>query len=269
MHACAKFALDLSSECMGCLSRDPLRGAHEIFAECVEPKRGARAVAAVAKSAASPEHAAANDTYYYGGSSGIGLLVGPPLLEAGLLRLPSTMHPRAVLYARIAGRPGVDLHVFCTHLTPLLRGVPYRGRGSWEAEQSRQIDALLEFIDSKTKQGGVAVLLGDLNTGPEAPPRIRARLPEHYARLISHGFVNAYLDAPVLDCTFCYDNPVGGGSGTDGILIDHALTRGLAGMPGTARARRMLDQTVSITVSGKELATAYSDHYGVALEIDW
>jgi|SoiMethySBSTD1v2_1073268.scaffolds.fasta_scaffold05815_4 endonuclease/exonuclease/phosphatase family protein len=268
MHSCAKFALDLSSECMGCLSRDPLRSAHEIFAECVEPvpATGAPAVAKAAKAAPPAVSVGESTEYYYGGSSGIGLLVGPPLLEAGLMRLPSTMHPRAVLYARLAGPAGADLHVFCTHLTPLLRSVPYRGRGSWEAEQARQIDALLGFIEAKTKNGGVAVLLGDLNTGPAVPPRILGRLPDHYARLVSHGFINPYLEAPAPECTFCYDNLVGGGSGTDGILIDHALTRGFSG---TARARRVLDQTVKIKVRGEELSTAYSDHYGVELEIDW
>jgi endonuclease/exonuclease/phosphatase family metal-dependent hydrolase len=267
MHRCAKFALDLSSECMGCLSRDPLRGAAEIFAECVEatPETRSRASAKAARpAAANPDAEAAS--YYYGGSSGIGLLVGPPLLDAGLVRLPSTMHPRAVLYARLAGAAGADLHVFCTHLTPVLRGVAYRGRGSWEAEQSRQIDALLEFVETKTRGGGVAVLLGDLNTGPGVPPRIRARLPEHYARLIGRGFVNPYLEASDPDCTYCYDNPVTGGTGADGILIDHTLTRGLTGR---ARAIRLLDQAVTILVRGQSVSTAYSDHYGVALEIDW
>jgi endonuclease/exonuclease/phosphatase family metal-dependent hydrolase len=267
MHRCAKHALDLSSACMGCLSRDPLRGAAEIFAECVEPlpQGPARASARKAK-AAGQEPRAEAASYYYGGSSGIGLLVGPPLLDAGLLRLPSTMHPRAVLYARLGGAAGADLHVFCTHLTPQLRGLAYPGRGSWEAEQSRQIDALLEFVEEKTKQGGAALVLGDLNTGPGVPPRIRARLPEHYARLIARGFVNPYLEASDPSCTYCYDNPVAGGSGVDGILIDHTLTRGFSGQ---ARARRLMDEAVTILVRGERVATAYSDHYGVALEIDW
>jgi len=265
MRRCAKFALDLSSECMGCLSRDPLRGAAEIFAECVEPMNSASGT--VKKKSDPPagnalEPSGDGASYYYGGSSGIGLLIGPSIVDAGLLRLPSTMHPRAVLYAKL-GSP--ELHVFCTHLTPVLRGVPYAGSGSWEAEQSRQIDAMLEFIELKTKNKGRTILLGDLNTGPDLPPSIKGRLPRHYARVMERGFSNAYLAAPEPRCTYCYDNPVSGGSGGGGILIDHVLTRGL---DVEVRARRLLDDPLSIVVRGRRVSTAYSDHYGLVLELD-
>jgi hypothetical protein len=263
MRRCAKYALDLSSQCMGCLSRDPLRGAAEIFAECVEPASSS-AVTGKKQSAASGDAESGGEppSYYYGGSSGIGLLVGPPIVDAGLLRLPSTMHPRAVLYAKV-GSP--EVHVFCTHLTPLLRGVPHGGSGSWETEQSRQIDAMLEFIEQKTKNKGPVVLLGDLNTGPELPPRITARLPRHYARIVAHGFANPYLDASEPRCTYCYDNPVSGGTGGGGLLIDHALIRGL---DVEVRVERLLDDPVSIVVGGRRVSTAYSDHYGLVLELD-
>ena len=265
MRRCAKYALDLSSACMGCLSRDPLRGAAEIFAECVEPASSSAASATKQKDDRPGEGAAQSEdapSYYYGGSSGIGLLVGPAIVDAGLLRLPSTMHPRAVLYAKL-GSP--ELHVFCTHLTPLLRGVPYTGSGSWESEQSRQIDALLEFVELKTKGDGRVILLGDLNTGPELPPRISGRLPRHYARVMAHGFSNAYLETPEPRCTFCYDNPVSGGNGSGGLLIDHILTRGL---DVELRARRLLEDPVSIMAGGRRVSTAYSDHYGLVLELD-
>jgi endonuclease/exonuclease/phosphatase family metal-dependent hydrolase len=265
MRRCAKFALDLSSQCMGCLSRDPLRGAAEIFAECVEPAGAATTAAKKASGAPPGEVLGESDeasSYYYGGSSGLGLLVGPSIVDAGLLRLPSTMHPRAVLYAKLASP---ELHVFCTHLTPLLRSVPYAGAGSWEAEQSRQIDALLAFIEEKTKNKGPTIVLGDLNTGPELSPSIKGRLPRHYARVMAHGFSNAYLDGAEPKCTFCYDNPVSGGSGSGGILIDHVLTRGL---DLEHRARRLLDSPLNIVVGGRRVSTAYSDHYGLVLELD-
>jgi endonuclease/exonuclease/phosphatase family metal-dependent hydrolase len=264
MRSCAKFALDLSSQCMGCLSRDPLRGAAEIFAECVEPEH---LPATAAKRQSEPSEQDDDKTpgeassYYYGGSSGIGLLVGPPIVDAGLLRLESTMHPRAVLYARL-GTP--DLHVFCTHLTPVLRSVAYSGSGSWETEQSRQIDALLEFIELKAK-GGKVILLGDLNTGPELSPRVAGRLPGHYARVIARGFFNPYLESVEPKCSFCYDNPVSSANHAGGILIDHVLTRGLGEQ---GRVRRLLDDPVDIVVRGRRVTTAYSDHYGMMLELD-
>ena len=261
---CMNLAGGLSSACIGCLSRDPLRGSKEILAECVQTKAISSGPATKAGKRAPSARSAEPSGYFYGGSFGIGLLTRDRMLAADVLRIPSTQHPRAVLYARIDTPVVKDLHLFCTHLTPLLQAVPHAGRGSWRDEQSQQVNAMLAFIEQKTSAGDAVVVLGDLNCGPAVGANIAARLPEHYERFMARGFRNPYLDPKDPECSFCYSNSLSGGSGGGGILIDHILTRGIALH---ARAERMLDSPLDIAAGGLSVRTAYSDHYGLVLEL--
>jgi endonuclease/exonuclease/phosphatase family metal-dependent hydrolase len=248
---------------LNCLSRDPLRGAKEILAECVQVtparRRPATREAKQNQSAAFSEPS----SYFYGGSFGIGLLTRDRMQSADVLRMPSTQHPRAVLYARIETPVVPELHVFCTHLTPLLRGVPYTGPGSWQSEQSRQVIAMLSFIEQKAGPNGAVVVLGDLNCGPATGAGVIARLPQHYERFIARGFRNPYVESRQARCTYCYDNPLIG-SGGGGLLIDHILTRRIELR---ARAQRVLDAPLILDGAGRSVRTAYSDHYGLVLEV--
>lgn len=241
---CGSLAGGLSAACVGCLASQPLRPITEILDQCVDADR---------EHAASPD---AKGPVFFDGSYGIGLLSSMQLSDVDRLELEASHHSRAVLHARIA-YAGQRLHVFCTHLTPILRSVPHPGGGSWLSEQSRQVDAMLEWI---TRQAGdePALIMGDLNTGP-ASAAARARAPEHYERLLQSGFVNPYLASAGAACTFCYDNPViGGGSG--GLLIDHILVRGWRGH---IEANRFLDGRVELDLGGRRTTSALSDHYGV------
>lgn len=237
MRHCARLARDLAPECVGCLSRHPLQRVGEILDECVDPNPvRARSPGGTGKA-----------VHFFDGSYGIGLLSALPLLDRDQRELVSAHHPRAVLHARVEVS-GAPLHVFCTHLTPSLAGIPHPSGGSWTEEQSAQVDALLDYVKDRAGTQP-AIVLGDLNTGPAAAG-VRERNPEHYARLIRAGFVNPYLDAEPASCTFCYDNPLTRGRGR-GLVIDHVLLRGLSGT-----AHRFLD------------APALSDHYGVVALVD-
>jgi endonuclease/exonuclease/phosphatase family metal-dependent hydrolase len=257
MRECGRFATALSTSCIDCLSRDPLRAASEILAECA-PK-GAKA------GAARPVQGTSNsEEHYYGGSTGIGLLTASKILETEILPLRSTQNARAVIYARIETPLTGELNVFCTHLTPYLRHTTYPGKGSWEQEQAEQVDAVLSFIDRKAGPHAPVVLLGDLNTGPGLSRAVQPRLPEHYQRFIDRGFLNAFAASRGAECTFCYSNPVGGASGSDGILIDHVLTRNL---DVATQTRRFMDEPLELRVGGKRVQSAYSDHYGLVVEL--
>jgi endonuclease/exonuclease/phosphatase family metal-dependent hydrolase len=225
-----------------------MRRVGEILDDCVDPDltRGA-------------ESSSEKELRFFDGSYGIGLLSAQPLAGADRLELEAGHHPRAVIHAQIdAG--DLPLHVFCTHLTPILRGIPHPTGGSWEAEQAAQVDALLAWVDAKAGDEP-AIVLGDLNTGP-AKTAIRARAPEHYARFVKAGFVNPYLEAQPL-CSFCYENPVIRGKG-DGLLIDHVLLRGFEG---SADAKRFLDGRVELAIDGKRRPMALSDHYGIVVTL--
>jgi endonuclease/exonuclease/phosphatase family metal-dependent hydrolase len=251
MQHCGRLAKKLGPECVGCLGRHPMRKIGEILEECVDPT--------LAEPELDPARAAAGPRFF-DGSYGIGLLSSERLEDTDRLDLDAAHHPRAVLHARV-GHGERRLHVFCTHLTPILRGVAHPGGGSWASEQSRQVDALLDWVDRKAG-ARPALILGDLNTGPGIA-QIRARLPEHYARFVRAGFINPYLEAAEPVCTFCYDNPVIGGRG-DGLLIDHVLVRGFRGR---VEATRFLDGRVDLPAGGSRVTTALSDHYGVIAEL--
>lgn len=244
MQRCRQHADDLSAACIGCMARQPLRRVAEILDECVDPDRAERA----------PSNA--KGPVFFDGSYGIGLLSSEPLSSVDRLELESAHHPRAVLHAS-TGDGDRRLHVFCTHLTPVLGNVPHPAGGSWESEQSRQVDAMLDWIARKAGDEPVLVL-GDLNTGP-GTAFARARVPEHYERFVRHGFVNPFLARGHAACTFCYDNPVIGGE-SGGLLIDHLLLRGFRAR---VEASRCLDERIELDVGGRQLTTALSDHYGV------
>lgn len=223
----------LSGGCMACLGKD-LSDPLAALAGCTEP--------------ATP---AANlpKPYLLGGAYGTALVSRLPVLKYELIRLESTMHPRGVIYAQVLDPELGPVDTYCTHLTPFLRGVKHPTGGSFITEQSAQIERL---IDITKPHGNIpVVLLGDLNTGPagaRAPTPYQARLPQHYARLLSAGFVEA---TSVQSCSFCYDNPIHARPDTGGLRIDHVLTRGAA-------LRTEQEQRRFVTPS-------LSDHYAIEL----
>ena len=199
----------------------------------------------------------------YSGSTGTGILTNAEILERDALTLPSVLDRRAVLYAKLATPIG-ELHAFCTHLTANLAGVPHPGKTSWRRDQSAQIDALLAFVEKKA-DGRPALILGDLNTGPAIAPAISPSLPDHYARLVQRGFLNPYAAQRDVRCTYCFDNPLEGGRGTRGVLIDHVLLRGFEGsvLPG----EQIMRPLVTVEPAGKPVRIGLSDHYGVSVTL--
>jgi endonuclease/exonuclease/phosphatase family metal-dependent hydrolase len=185
-----------------------------------------------------------------------------PPLDQAFFELDSRRVARGVLYTRFRPAGAYDLHVFCTHLSTDLH-TPYPGPGSWTAENSRQIEQLLELVGRKATSGTV-LLLGDLNTAPDVAQVSRGRWPAHYARLIQHGFVNPYLESSASRCTYCRDNPLVGGGRGDGSVIDHVLLRHF---DGTTSSARLLDESVELEALGRRIRSAYSDHYAVMVTL--
>lgn len=198
--------------------------------------------------------------YAYEGAFGIGFLSAEPIVDQDSLVLDSSLTRRAVLYARVDDPTVGTLHLFGTHLSPVFSDVPFPGEGSWEEEQLAQIETVREWVESKTGGEGTIVLLGDFNTGPDGV-LFEGEQVTHYEAL-ADGWKNAYLEAQgdEAECTFCSDNPLVGGDGESGAVIDHIL---VMGHDGGFEAERVLDGAVDIDVDGESVSTAYSDHYGV------
>ncbi|WP_437692114.1 endonuclease/exonuclease/phosphatase family protein [Sorangium sp. So ce176] len=259
LRSCSARLTSLSPDCFNCLAANPRKGPDELAQACLRtrPKSAAGArPPARAGGAAAPEA--------YSGASGTAVLTNAEILERDSLVLPSAIDRRAVLYTRLSPPSLGELHVFCTHLTASLEGVPHPRNTSWQKDQSAQIDALLAYVDQKTGGRGATLLLGDLNTGPAIAPSISARLPAHYDRLLARGFVNPYASQKDAKCTYCFDNPLDGGKGTRGLLIDHVLLRGFEGhVSGT----QIMRSSLTIEAGKKKVKSGFSDHYGVLVTL--
>jgi endonuclease/exonuclease/phosphatase family metal-dependent hydrolase len=202
------------------------------------------------------------DFRVYSGSYGTGILTNAAILERDARVLPSALDKRAVLFTKLATPLG-ELNAFCTHLTANITSVPHPGGASWRRDQAAQIDALLAFVEEKSA-GKPALLLGDLNTGPAIAPHISASLPDHYARFVQSGFLNPYAAQRDVQCTYCFDNPLEGGRGTRGLLIDHVMLRGF---PGRVEAGQIMRPQVVVEPAGKPVRIGPSDHYGVIVTL--
>ena len=221
------------------------------------------------------------DCYAYGGSYGTLLLSKRPLESPSLTTWPSSINRRGVLAATIATDPSSDpvdapaTHVYCTHLSAIFSDIPYPGEGpdgdspaAWAAEQRAQIDALRQQIDDEVGDGPVLVL-GDFNTGPAvAATNVEAEYPENFEALAA-GFTVPFV-TELGACTYCSDeNPlIGGGvqGGDGGVLIDHALLRGLSA--GTrAEVARAFDAPITLQTADGPVDARYSDHYGIKVQL--
>jgi endonuclease/exonuclease/phosphatase family metal-dependent hydrolase len=260
---CGPALSGLSGGCMSCLARDPRRSLTDLVTECVEPAATKPTASSAKRTAGVAPPGEADPFVVYGGSYGTGILTSAEVLERDTLRFDSALSRRGVLYAKLRTAALGEVHAFCTHLTAHVGDIPRPGRGSWAEDHGREIDALAQYVEEKS-HGGPTILLGDLNSGPAKAPNVSPRWADHYQRLVGHGLANAYADADDARCTYCFDNPLDGKSGTRGTIIDHALTRDL---PGTVTASPFLRSPLSLEVGGRSVRTGYSDHFGVAITI--
>ena len=203
--------------------------------------------------------------FIFGGAFDTALLTRLPVVERNALVLDSFLVRASVEHARVETPEG-PIDVFCTHLASAIDTFPYEGAfGDWHGEQARQIEQLLGFVDERTDpNGGGAVILGDLNTGPSIPAAaIEPVWEEHYAMLIAAGFDDPHAASPDVQCTACPDNTFHLGSRPK--LIDHVLVRGLDAS--NATIDRLFTEPVSIPTSEGTVESHLSDHYGVRLSL--
>lgn len=200
-------------------------------------------------------------SYLYDCGYDTGILSALDVIESETLVLDSYLVHASVDYARVSTELG-PADVFCTHLASSVSEIEYRGAfGDWDGEHAHQIAQLLDFIEEKTAEGGIALLLGDLNTSPGVQAtELPAAREADYARLLDAGLTNPYLAQDDVACLSCEDNTLR--PGKRAYIDDHILVRGYAG---PTQAERIFDAPVSIDVDGSAVETNLSDHYGLAL----
>jgi len=246
LQNCAAELGSLSSSCLGCIQANIGGALDDILTTCEGP----------------------SVPYAYKGSFGIGLLTSFDVLDEDELVLESTTNRRGILYAEL-DTPFGPVHTFCTHLTAVFTDLDYPGSfGSWEEEQAAQIDELLTFVDDKAGDDGLVMVMGDFNTGPDGGDAYSAEVPDNYNKLVGGGLGNPYTLTPGHQCTYCADNPIvahGNADDEDSVVIDHILIRGFTS--GAGNADRILDDPIEVDNCGETITSAYSDHYGVRLNI--
>lgn len=194
----------------------------------------------------------------YDGHNGLLLLSKKELIETNHVQFTSALTTRSALHAKVK-LPGLgESDLFCTHLASDLSSIldyPGVDFGSYEEEQSYQIDALLSFVEEKATTDHT-IVMGDMNTGPD-------ELPNNYQKFTDAGYDNFYLTAfEDTLCTFCAANTLNGGEGEGGETIDHILYQSDATPLMTGR---ILQATQSIETSEGPIESNLSDHYGVQL----
>lgn len=231
--------------------------------QCVVANQGAEDVEHLVQICSAADGEAAS----YQDQNGLLLLSKLPLEEPDFLRLESSLGDRGVLSARIDTGVAGSVRIYCTHLAATLREVPYTGPyGSWQGERVEQIERWLDWVGEARGSTDLALLMGDLNCGPETPLAHSAS-PDAYALFVDAGFEDPYADSDGR-CTFCDNNPLNGSVSDpdEGAQIDHILFSGLPG--DTPRsATRIFDQPIEVEVGGSSVQTAHSDHYGVQVTL--
>ncbi len=224
-----------------------------------------------------------NASLAFDGQSGVMILSKYPLVEAEDWVLPGTWNRRVILRATAKLPNGVDLDVYCNHLTAVFFGpaFPYTGEygegevgpEGWAAEQKLQVEKLIAYV-SKHSAGRRAVVLGDFNTGHEyrVDDRMvmRAEGEEAIGLLESH-----YEEALVADyvpaCTFCSSNPLTGLTKEwESAWVDHIFLQGIPKEAVISSIRTLEEEVVMVETgeTSEELKVPVSDHYGMRTTLE-
>jgi endonuclease/exonuclease/phosphatase family metal-dependent hydrolase len=230
---CAPQGLALSSQCLNCITSNPVGSFEQIVGRCLE-RRGETAAGPFAP---SPE---ARRLVAYGGSFGTGLLARSALEVCGSLAFEASINARGATCVRVPLRKHGNVFVFATHLSP------------GGAEQEPQVRRLLAWI-AELSADGPAILMGDLNTTPGSKFfRAFEKAGFHETELVDGRatFTLAGLESGIVD-----------GSG---YRLDHVLMRDI----GPARTERILDRPITFSVEGRLVRTTLSDHFGLRAVFD-
>jgi endonuclease/exonuclease/phosphatase family metal-dependent hydrolase len=214
--------------------------------------------------AASCELSDENSTEYKD-QSGILLISKYPLKSKDYLSLESSFGDRGVLAATIESEFVSSADVYCTHLVATQSDIKYPGTyDSWNGERAVQIDALTQYIEEQRDDSESVVVMGDLNCGPDGGG-VEGEDSEGFARLIKSGLGADYVKNKDFECTFCADNSLVSSS-SPSVMIDHILFSNLP-KDLTQESRRVFTNPTTIEVDGKDVKTAYSDHYGFQMTL--
>ncbi len=246
IESCATVFASVSTECQSCLISNQALPLSQLMDAC---------------SATGATSNAPNQ-------NGLLILSRLPLLDTDFVVLDSSLGERGVLLARVQTEIHAAIELFCTHLGATQSSIQYSGsHGSWEGERLVQTQQLLEVIGARRDDRSLAVLLGDMNSGP-ATASADAESPEAFELIRSHGLSAPYVDHGEAACTWCPENPLTEdlSPNTSGSVIDHIFVSPLSDRVQSIPIR-MFDDPIVIDVAGEALETHLSDHFGIMLTL--
>lgn len=205
----------------------------------------------------------------YGGGNGVILASRWPLLEKGVVHLPSSGANRVALMATVDVPGKGKVEVACSHLSAKNDVSPTNPAFSdWTEEQQAQV----RLISEKLKERSGArphLFIGDLNFCQRNDKAAIAPLMWSTWRLTADlGFVSPVEYAEPGFCSWCHDNWLTRSS--DDHLIDHVMVRNptSGSVLEPAAAYRIFDHSVFVTDwKGRRVEAHLSDHYGVVVEL--
>lgn len=188
------------------------------------------------------------------------------------LLLPSSSSNRTALFATVrldnADGSKLDVEIACTHLASAAKIPPsHSGYSTWDEEKIGQLQLitqrLAERVLRKDRPPVPAVLMGDLNAGPDASPEV-------WSVVDAIGFVCPTSDPMTgAGCSSCGDNTLV--EGDTEASIDHVCFLNPPEGPALAASctDRLFDEPVEITgYEGEKIDSHASDHYAKRVLVD-
>lgn len=259
--ACGGLPAEMQTICAQDECGDALRATYLRNAGCV------RCLAASAGKSIADIRTACESPYgasrIHGGNNGVMLASRLPLMDKEVVFLPSSNSNRVALFARVLVPDRGAVEVACVHISA---GAPippsHSGLATWDEEKRAQFAVVIDRLLARAGDRP-ALLMGDLNVGPEATG-VEPTHEDIWNEVVARGFTVPPLDLERPYCTSCPTNTLHEPSDAPH-LIDHVLLRDPpGGLALTAScADPVFDEAVEILGYGGETVTTHlSDHFG-------
>lgn len=259
--ACGSLPAEMQTICAQDECGDALRITYLRNAGCVRclAASAGKSIADIRTACESPHGA----SRIHGGNNGVMLASRLPLMDKEFVFLPSSNSNRVALFARVLLPEDRAVEVACVHISA---GAPippsHSGYATWDEEKRAQFAIVIDRLLARAGDRP-ALLMGDLNVGPEAAG-IEATHGDIWGDVVDRGFSSPALELERPYCTSCPANSFHDASDAPE-LIDHVLVHDPEG--GTSLAASCSDPVFTQAVEvrgydGAAVTTHLSDHFG-------
>lgn len=224
--------------------------------------------------------------FVYGGSTGLALIVKPPLVLAPgetpeVIALPASTWNRAGLRVPVKLPNNAVIDVWCGGVRApnseffLPNGGPYHGDASAAAtdieranaaEEALQISRLVSAVNARATSAQRRAIVGALTyASPQIDAKVSALHPENFALFQNPAWRELVARDYDPACTFCGDNPLN--SPQDNLWMEHIFGVGIQQDAVTETQRTFMGKTLSLVLYSAtdetRTNTPVSQYYGI------